>query len=201
MKRSLFILLLITVISFNTRGQIVFPQDFKLDPKLLAGMTIAKIPEEFHSEGITDNPVVSQDRSVIRMISDLDNDYIVQIYFEAYQGIESIYDDAGVIVSEFVSKEALLDCLPDLRSQNNLAYLTKNNYLIQLWSDSSKERKAQIDNMVSYYQDKLQAEVYKIGVDDYQYESETASEELDSLEISIVEVEENEPREIEISIE
>lgn len=194
MKKTLFLSLLITVFCLNMQGQIAFPQDFKLDSRLLEGMVLAKIPEEYHSEGITDNPAVSQDPSVIRMMSDLDNEHIVQIYYEIYQSIENKHGDAGVIVSEFVSKEALLDCLPNLKIQSNLRYLTKDNYLIQIWSDSSKNRKTQMDNMSNYYLNKLQAELYEGAEnekdDDYLYETEAAteaSEYSEPLEISVVE--------------
>jgi len=181
MKKSLFLLFLTTVFCFHTQAQIAFPQDFRLEPQLLSEMVIAEIPEEYHSEGITDNPAVTKDQSVIRMMSDLDNDDIIQIYYEIYQGIVDERDDAGVIVSEFVSKEALHNCLSDLKSQGNLGYLTKDNYLIQIWSDSSKHRQEHLDKMVNYYQNKLQAEIYKIGEDTI-YEDGQAVEEIDITE-------------------
>lgn len=157
MKSLLFLLTFICVISVNSQEKVSFPQDFKLDPILLEGMVIAPIPEEYL--GIKENPAVVEDREAIKEMS-MNNDDIIQVYYEVYHNKDDNSDDAGVIVSRFISEEALQNSLPELRGQENLAYLIKDNYLILVWSDEWDNSEKQIKDMVNYYQNKLQAKVY-----------------------------------------
>lgn len=159
MRNILFLFILIPFLAANAQKKNQFLDDFKLNPKLLEGMVIASIPEKYSSKGITGNPAVTKDKRAIKMLS-ADNDSILQVYYEVYYNEDDNSDDAGVVVSRFSSEEALKDCLPTLRHQSNLAYLIKDNYLIMVWSDKSEKSEEQISDMVNYYKDKLNAEVY-----------------------------------------
>ena len=160
MRKILFLYTLILSFSVvNAQEKIVFPQDFKFDLQILKGIIFATIPEEAHLVGITENPGVVDNKEAIRAMS-MDNDDILQVYYEVYYDENNAHDDAGIIVSRFISEEALQNSLPGLRSQSNLAYLIKDNYLILVWSDHSKEPDKHIDDMITYYQHKLQARLY-----------------------------------------
>lgn len=159
MKKLPFLLIFILAISVNAQEKVTFPQDFKLDSSLLDGMVIAIIPEKYHKEGVKENPAVVEERNAIRMMS-MNNNDIIQVYYEVYHDKNDDTDDAGVVVSCFISEDALQKSLPELDGQDNLAYLTKDNYLILVWSDKSIGSKKQIEDMVNYYQNKLHAKIY-----------------------------------------
>ncbi|PXV68136.1 hypothetical protein CLV62_102168 [Dysgonomonas alginatilytica] len=164
MKKKLLLFVLFSVFIVKAQENISFPASFKLNPKLLSGMVIAEIPAEYKKEGIINNPAVIEDTHAIRMMANSDNRDILQLYYEIYETKEEDdygRDDAGVIVSRFVSEEALKNNLGELRNQSNLAYLVKNNYLIKVWSDASQNSEEHINGMVNYYQNSLQAELYQ----------------------------------------
>jgi len=178
MKKILFLFSLILSFSaVKAQEKTLFPQDFKLDPQILKGMVFSTIPEELHSVGITENPAVVDNKEAIRTMS-MNNDDILQVYYEAYYYENSVHDDAGVVVSRFASEETLQNSLPQLESQSNFAYLIKDNYLIQVWSDSSGESNKQINDMITYYQNKLQAKLCNID------REKITEEEIDVITIT-----------------
>lgn len=157
------ILLFFFLISLLTYSQksLSLDDDFKLDPALLKELAIAKIPENMSSIGLTHNPGVFCNKNTINYITRLSSDEIECVYLEIYQSDLDDSDDAGVIVMHFNSKDTLDDALPTLPAQSNIAYLTKDNFVIQVWSDVSSGSQEQIDNMVNYYKNKLQANFYE----------------------------------------
>lgn len=161
MKKKLLLFVLLSAFIVKAQENILFPDSFKLNPKLLSGMVIAKMPDEYKKEGIINNPAVIEDKRAIGIMSDLDNQDILQLYYEIYDTMGRNRDDAGVVVSRFVSEEALKSNLGNLVNQSNLVYLIKNNYLIKVWSDASQNGEEHITGMVNYYQNKLQAELYQ----------------------------------------
>lgn len=169
-KNILLLSLLLSFFSARSQENVSFPEDFKLDTRLLPNMVIATIPEEMHSRGVIHNPDVVEDRDAIYTLTRQQNENILRVYYEVYQVEEEKHDDAGVIVSEYVSKEALLNNLINLRSQSNLGYLIKDNYLIMVWSDVSMDSYGQINDMVDYYRNKIQAEHYQLPEHDVEVE-------------------------------
>lgn len=162
MKKRLLLFILLSVFVVEAQEKILFPDSFKLDPKLLSGLVIAKIPEELQEKGITGNPALTDNKDVIGLLTEFNIEDVFGLYYEVYQSESDKHDDAGVVVSRFVSEEALHHNLGKLRKQSNLSYLVKNNYLIEVWSDVSQNSREQIMGMVDYYQNKLQAELYML---------------------------------------
>lgn len=157
-------LLLFCLLTISVYGQktLSIESSFKLDPTLLEGMVIADLPDEIIELGITQNPGTYRDQKIIKRIFRRGNvENILDVYFESYYTQDKDPDDAGVVVLHFDSVESLLNNLSELQDQSNLAYLIKDNYLIQVWSDvESKIAAVQISNMIKYYETKLNAKPY-----------------------------------------
>lgn len=157
-KISLLLLGLLTLVAYGQNTPSM-QSKFKLDPKLLDGMVIAELPDELTMYGFTENPGTYTDKKFIKRIfkrGDVEN--ILEIYYELYVTTDKDFDDAGVVVLHYDSEESLLNNLSKLKDQSNLAYLIKDNYLIEVWSDVSGEiSDTQIENMVKYYETKLGA--------------------------------------------
>jgi len=176
-KIALF-LLLISILQVNAQEKISFPQDFKFDSDLIEGMTIAEITDELILMGITANPAVSSNHEIIKMLTHIDSKNISEIYYELYLDKNNSHKDAGIIVSRFKTDEDLQNNLDKLAHQNNLAYLIKDNYLIMVWSDISRNSEQQINSMVNYYQNKLQAEPYNLNSEHYDEDNITIEEAI-----------------------
>lgn len=161
MRKIVLLFVFLSVFIVNAQEKVIFPESFNLDLKLLNGLVIAKIPDELQERGIIENPAVTENKDAIRYMTEFNSEDVLQVYYQIYQDEKDESDDAGVIVSRFISEEALRNNLRELRDQSNLAYLIKDNYLIEVWSDVSQDSTEQIAQMVDYYQNKLQAELYE----------------------------------------
>lgn len=92
-------MLVVLLSCFGVKAQetISFLESFNLEPTLLNGMVIAKIPDALQAKRIIGNPAVAEDKDVIGWMS-LDRE-------------EDHSDDAGAIASAFASEEALKNIL------------------------------------------------------------------------------------------
>lgn len=176
MKKILFIAFAVISVSTSFAQKIQFPESFKYDSKIIPEMKIAKITEEVRENGIFKNPAVLTSKEEMQaVVNDYDLENVTQVYIEIYEEIKKDNrDDAGVIVTEFNSKDNLEYVLPTLYPQSNYVYLTIENYLILVWNDgrNSDER---LRKSVDYYQKKIGAKEF-VATSESPYAEEASSE-------------------------
>lgn len=169
-------LFLLSIASASFAQNIKFPESFKYDPKIIPEMKITKITDEVRKAGILKNPaVLTTAKEMSAVVDDYDLKNANRIYIEFYEEIKKENrDDAGVVVTEFNSKENLDEILQILRPQSNYVHLIIDKYLIFVWNDgnNSEER---LRKSVDYYKNKLGAQEFKPkDYDEITYETETA---------------------------
>lgn len=119
---------------------------------------------------------------------DLDTDAIRQTYAEIYQSEsyqddgEEIFDDAGVVVVEFKEISGLMHSLADLRAQPNLLYLTKDRYLIKVWSDSSRMGEQHLTAARRFYEDERGAAPFEAYEDHSMVDMAESVEAVDAVD-------------------
>ena len=119
---------------------------------------------------------------------DLDTDAIRQTYAEIYQSEsyqndgEELFDDAGVVVVEFKEIAGLLHSLAGLRKQPNLLYLTKDRYLIKVWSDSSLLRERHLAAARRFYEGQSGATHFAGGEDRSMVDVAESAEAVDAVD-------------------
>lgn len=120
---------------------------------------------------------------------DLDTDAIRQTYAEIYQSEsyqndgEELFDDAGVVVVEFKEIAGLLHSLAGLRKQPNLLYLTKDRYLIKVWSDSSLLRERHLAAARRFYEGESGATHFAGGEDRFMVDVAESAESAEAVDI------------------
>lgn len=127
-------------------------------------MNYLKITQEITDEsGIIQNSgVVSQPELMADIAENLATPHLTSVYYEVYEADdpERTIRDAGVLVLQYDTEENMKLVFLLLNQQENVIYLTVDNYLISVWSDYSKDREKRIDDLAKYYIDKLGAKIY-----------------------------------------
>ena len=119
---------------------------------------------------------------------DVDTDAIRQTYAELYQSEsyqvdgEEIADDAGIVVIEFKRIFGLVNALADLRAQPNLLYLTKDRYLIKVWSDSSRMGEQHLAAARRFYEDEHGAAPFEASEDRSIVDIAESAEAVDAVD-------------------
>lgn len=174
--KSILSVLFCLNISVAFAQKIQFPESFKYDPKIIPEMSIAKITDEAREHGIFKNPaVLTTEEEMSAVVNDFDLTNVNRVYIEFYEEIQKDNrNDAGIVVTEFNSKESLEEILPALSSQSNYVLLTVDKYLILVWNDGQKSDE-RLRKSVDYYKKKLGAEEF-IATDESPYVDETSTE-------------------------
>lgn len=161
MKNILSVLFCLNI-SVAFAQKIQFPESFKYDPKIIPEMSIAKITDEAREHGIFKNPaVLTTEEEMSAVVNDFDLKNVNRVYIEFYEEIQKDNrNDAGIVVTEFNSKESLEEILPALSSQSNYVLLTVDKYLILVWNDG-RDSQEKLKKSVNYYKKKLGTEEFK----------------------------------------
>lgn len=166
---------------------IQFPESFKYDPKIVPEMRIAVITDEAREHGIFKNQAVLTTEDEMRaVINDFDLLNVKRVYIEFYEEIKKEErNDAGIVVTEFNSKENLEDVLPLLTAQSNYVWLYVDKYLILVWNDG-RESDERLRKSVDYYKKKLGAEEF-VATEEHPYADEASTEVDDTVEATMEE--------------
>lgn len=164
MIKILFNLLLIAFVLPKTWAQeIKFPESFSSDPSLFKGMKLAEIPKEIQAKnGITKNPGLVTDVAQTKGLLKSGRIPGVQaVYFEMYEDIEETAMDCGFEIAQFNSVAEMERILPKRNKQEqDMILLTLKNYLIILTCDGYKNYGERLDNMATFFSQKLGAKLY-----------------------------------------
>ncbi|UIR56793.1 hypothetical protein LZQ00_03005 [Sphingobacterium sp. SRCM116780] len=145
--------------------QITFPQSFQCGESFFNGMEIFNIPKKVSEEiGMNQNPGVMTTEKGIRYFlkPGTSIEGIDAVYYEVYQ--DRIHDDkyAGVYVLQFKSKQAMVPVLTGLTTQDYVAYMIVDNYLIMVWRSASKNTAETIKSVYDHFRQKLGVELYEV---------------------------------------
>lgn len=159
--KNIFLILVCFIQTAAFSQNIQFPESFKYDPKIVPEMRIAVITDEAREHGIFKNQAVLTTEDEMRaVVNDFDLLNVKRVYIEFYEEIKKEQrDDAGIVVTEFNSKENLEDVLPLLTAQSNYVWLYVDKYLILVWNDG-RESDERLRKSVDYYKKKLGTEEF-----------------------------------------
>lgn len=177
MKNILFTVLTVLSVSVTFAQKIQFPESFKYDTQIIPEMKLATITDEAKADGIfKSSGLLSTKEEIEVVIRDYDLENVTNVYVEFYEELtKEDRNDAGIIVTEFSSKENLEEILPLLYPQSNYVYLTVDKYLIFVWNDGRNSEEKLLKS-VKYYQKKLGAEEF-IANAESPYSDEVSVEE------------------------
>lgn len=158
----MLIAFVLSIFNLTTKAQeIKFPESFKADSSLFAGLSIAEIPQEAQIKyGVTKNPGLITDPSKAKgFLMSVKLPKVQSIYFEIYKDEEETLSCAFE-VAKFASVADLEEVLPKKAKQNvSVILLTINNYLIIVYGPPSKKVGESLDRMSNYFQQKLGAKL------------------------------------------
>lgn len=164
MKKTIFLGLITFCTFFSAFAQIIkFPESFKYDAKIIPEMQLVKITQEIRESGIYKNPAVITNKEEMQaFVNNYEVNNVTKVYVELYEAtdVKNKGNDAGVVVSEFNSKQSLERILPTLYPQSNYVFLTVDKYLILVWYDG-RNSDQKLRKSVEYYQKKLAVKEFK----------------------------------------
>ncbi|TWP23394.1 hypothetical protein ETU10_06600 [Apibacter muscae] len=159
MKRILFLFACFSFIIAQSQKITSISTDFKLDSLLFPDMvTPAKIYTQLDNGNINNLSVITNP-SLICSLFKVDCKNVKKIYLENYQDRNS-GSESGVLVAEYKDIKSLDTALNKLLANKQKGYLTKENYLIQVWSNDPKHGEEEIIKMENFYQNKIMAKLY-----------------------------------------